>query len=58
MIIVEIQENSNRINSDNYVDNDINNECNNTRELVNVKNSDSNENNNKNLELQFRCVII
>jgi len=28
--------NSNRINSDNYIDNDINNGCNNTRELVNV----------------------
>jgi len=35
--------NSNRISSDNYVDDDINNECNNTRELVNVMNSNSNE---------------
>jgi len=41
--------NSNRINSDNYVDNNINNECNNIRELVNVTNSDSNENSNRNL---------
>ena len=27
----------------------VNNECNNTRELVNVTNSDNNENSNKNL---------
>jgi len=42
--------NSNRINSDNYVDNDINNECNNTRELVNVTNSDNNENSYRNFD--------
>ena len=31
--------NWNRINSYNYVDNEINNECNNTRELVNIMNN-------------------
>ena len=39
--------NSNKINSDNYVDNV---KCNNIRELINVTNSDSNENNNRNLD--------
>jgi len=51
-------ENSNRINSDNYVDNDINNECNNTRDLVNVMNSDSNENNNRNLDFNNNFIIM
>ena len=50
--------NSNRINSDNYVDNEINNECNNTRELVNVTNSDSNENGNRNLDFSNNFISI
>jgi len=50
--------NSNRINSDNYVDNDINNECNNTRELVNITNSDSNENSNRNFDSSNNFISI
>jgi len=50
--------NSNRINSDNYIDNDINNECNNTRELVNITNSDSKENNNRNLDSSNNFISI
>ena len=46
-------ENSNKINSDNYVDNV---KCNNIRELINVTNSDSNENNNiKYTNISIRC---
>jgi len=50
--------NSNRINSDNYVDYDINNEYKNTRELVNVTNSDTNENNNRNLDSSNNFISI
>jgi len=50
--------NSNRINYDNYVDNDFNNEYNNTRELVNVTNNDSNENSNRNLDSSNNFISI
>jgi len=43
--------NSNRINSDNYIDNDINQEYNNAGELVKCKRVvDSNENSHRNLD--------
>ena len=42
--------NSNWISFDNYVDNDINNECNNSKELFIVTNNDRYENSNRKLD--------
>jgi len=50
--------NNGRINSDNNVKNESNNECNNTKEIVNVTNSDNNENSNRNLDYSNNFISI